>query len=1235
MTATQEMSMETELLKEVENYLPDMRGFLRVLAVDGSSQHGETVKELFRMTHSIRGAASMVQLNDLSKTAGLMEDVLETLLEKKRDWNEQLIDVMKQTIESIGLYCTSMYEGTADGTKLYESTLQLFEPINALPLVATAADNEDTIGEDALLALFGDESDEDSTDDLFQELFDEKDMDDAGDGLVVAPAADFVAGDLDFDAFLETADDDSQKESLDRFLGVAESKSQGLTSEVTAEGKTPAPLSTGIDPDLQESFNEEAEEHLDNINRQLNEFSSIDTIIKIVGEYRERLHSIRRSVHTLKGAAAVIGIETVAEWGHTFEDFLDSLHDESPVLSQESIAAMQDGTTIIEKLVADPTADVSAEIVVLQAVFLAVLAKSSSARTNIGEERIATDLGVEIESQVRIEHVADVSEKNTSAIAPELMESFDEEAGEHLDNISRQLNELSASVNKATVVEAEHRERLHSLLRSVHTLKGAAAVIGLKSVAGWGHEFEDFLDNLHDNSDIISPESIAAMQDGTDILEKIVTNPAADVSADIKALQAVFPSVMAASLKSSESIEEEDVVQNGLEEESIEPCTSQNPSYTGMQTVEEHLEKNKQELSQESQKSAARKGTAPLRITGSKNKQKQLRKSTLRVGSDKIAELMGLSGDMTINLSSFEDSTSFMQSNLDEFELTLKRLKGIASSLEAGYELASIPHVSTTSDGGQDEFDPLEMDRYSELHILIRSLNEAIVDLDSIKSQASTVQGSWKQAIDRQRMVVSEVQASVNSIQMTPFSTLGNRLYKTVRESARVTGKKIRLLIKGGSIEMDTSVWDILIDALMHMLRNCVDHGIESVDVRKQLDKPGQATITIDCSRQGSRFVLRLSDDGSGLDYEAIRSRGIALYPESGVEKMDNNALAALIFKQGFSVREKVTTMSGRGVGMDVVRDAIEQLNGFIEVQSTPGEGTEFVLSMPIIVAQLPALMVLFGNQQFAVPMRDVTTVLRLSAEEMSKEHFKFGNEQLPLLWPVDLLRLKPSTRVTGTENRSQNNPIAFVVDTGNRRGVLMADAVLGQKNIIFKNLGSHLQDIPYVAGATILGDGSLVPILQTEDMFRRSEKFIRAEDTARIVSKNGEKKLEILIVDDSISVRKVLSNFVQSHDWYATVASDGVDGMKKIREQKPDLVLLDIEMPRMNGFEVLQAMQTQTAYRDVPVLMLTSRSAVKYREKATELGASGFVTKPYKDDELFSLICGLTGQETAERDQQ
>ena len=315
---------------------------------------------------------------------------------------------------------------------------------------------------------------------------------------------------------------------------------------------------------------------------------------------------------------------------------------------------------------------------------------------------------------------------------------------------------------------------------------------------------------------------------------------------------------------------------------------------------------------------------------------------------------------------------------------------------------------------------------------------------------------------------------------------------------------------------------------------------------------------------------------------------------------------------------------------MDVVRDALDQLDGFIEVNSNLGKGTEFVLSMPIVVAQLPALIVMFGREQFAVPMRDVTRVLRLSDQERKRDTIELNGEPLPLLRPVDLLRLKGPDTSDHSRHSLQDTSIALVVETGGRRGVLMADAVIGQRNVVFKSLGSHLQNISCIAGATILGDGSLVPILQTEDLFSRVETAPQFNDVSNTVGSDEVKTLEILIADDSISIRKVLSNFITAQGWHPTAAHDGIDAMEKIRNMAPDVIILDIEMPRMNGFEVLQSLQSQSAYRDIPVLMLTSRSAGKYREKAAGLGASGFVTKPFQDDELVSLINGLTAQKMA-----
>ncbi len=1209
MTEAQEMSIVTELIREVESYLPDMSGFLGALAEDGAGHNEDDVKELHRMTHTIKGTAAMVQLDELSKTAAIMEDVLDDILAGKQAWNGQLIQVMTATVDHIGVYCASLRKGETDGGELHQTTRDAFESVSDSFSADESLNDDSSLDEEALFALLGDDEEDESSDDFFKQLSDEEESTESDDELEI---------------LLGGAGIDSEGAELDVFLGAA------------TEESLPA-AGTAIDPELQACFNEEVAQHLEDLGSQLNRLSSSVTGPTGINEdLRDTLHSIRRSVHTMKGAAAVIGIEPVASWGHDFEDFLDWLHDESDILSPEIVTLMLDGSDLLEKIADNPGLEVAAEISAIKDRFQLFIAECSAGQEEtesiIPEEASVASgedldifLGTDDSDSIELgldAMVEDALPSAAPAIDPELQESFDEEAEEHLDNIGRQLNELSSSVSEQAAVSDEYRERLHSIRRSVHTLKGAAAVIGIEPVADWGHDFEDFLDSLHDESDTISPESLAAMQDGADILEKIALNPAVDVRDEISSLQDKFPAIMAESSIGAEIAPEESSSQPGEEAETAELVAD---------PVKE------QTFHGEARKEAVAKQSIPVRISGSNNRRKQTRKKTLRVGSEKISEIMGLGGDMAINLSSFENSMSSMQSSLTEFEIALQRLEGIASSLEAGYELATIPHhLGAGAGAGEDEygitdeFDPLEMDRYSELHVLIRSLNEAVVDLSSIREQSFEAQDSWRLAIDRQRRIVGDVQGAVQSIQMTPFSTLANRLYKTVRESARVTGKKVRLLIEGGSMEMDTHIWDVLADALMHMLRNCVDHGVEPAEERQWADKPEQATIRINCSRRGSRFILRLSDDGGGLDHDAIRNRALTLYPESGVEQMDNNELAALIFNQGFSIRSQVTSISGRGVGMDVVRDALDQLDGFIEVNSNLGQGTEFVLSMPIVVAQLPALIVMFGREQFAVPMRDVTKVLRLSDQERKRDTVELNGEPLPLLRPVDLLRLKRPAASADSRHGMQDTSIALVVESGGRRGVLVADAVIGQRNVVFKSLGSHLQNIPCIAGATILGDGSLVPILQTEDLFSRIGNTAQLSEAPTTVGNDEEKTLEILIADDSISIRKVLSNFITAQGWHPTAAHDGVDAMEKIQDMEPDVIILDIEMPRMNGFEVLQSLQSQSAYRDIPVLMLTSRSAGKYREKAAELGASGFVTKPFQDDELVVLINGLTAQKTA-----
>lgn len=573
-----------------------------------------------------------------------------------------------------------------------------------------------------------------------------------------------------------------------------------------------------------------------------------------------------------------------------------------------------------------------------------------------------------------------------------------------------------------------------------------------------------------------------------------------------------------------------------------------------------------------------------------------------------------------------------MSGTTKELDMILQRLKNINSSLEAGYELASIPHLGSSEDGQDsdmvEDFDPLEMDRYSELNILIRSLTEAVSDLDSIMGQNALDTASWQKTIEHQGMILKDLQNRMMGIRMTPFSTLSSRMHRTVREAERTTGHPAQLTIEGESIMMDTRVWEVMADPLLHILRNAVAHGgsLPQKGRGKGEDDSEGLSITIQARRKGGLCILQVSDTGKGLDYQAIRIKGMKLYPNERVNLMSDSELADLIFRHGFSSTGAITNIAGRGVGMDVVRDAVDQLNGSIELISEQGQGTAFIMRLPVAVAQLPAILARFGNQVYAIPMHDVASVVRATAKEKKAREYTFDGNKILLLHPAEIPGFETG-RLSGHENFTEDDQALIIVHTGRKQAAMLCEQLVGQRDIVFKDLGSHLHSVPCVSGVTIMGDGSLIPILQVEEVLRTWRTASKKQQAQGHLQRPVQEPtlLRVLVVDDSISVRKVVSNLITQQGWMPIAARNGIEAIEKIREEKPDIVLLDVEMPRMNGFEVLQALQAQPELHDIPVAMLTSRSAEKYQTKARELGARGFMTKPFKADEVISFIRKVT----------
>ena len=458
-------------------------------------------------------------------------------------------------------------------------------------------------------------------------------------------------------------------------------------------------------------------------------------------------------------------------------------------------------------------------------------------------------------------------------------------------------------------------------------------------------------------------------------------------------------------------------------------------------------------------------------------------------------------------------------------------------------------------------------------------------------------------------------------LRMTPLSVLSARMHRTVREAERSTGHPAQLVLEGESIMMDTRVWDTMADALMHILRNSVAHGGSP---------ERQLTVHIKAERRGGQFSLRIKDDGKGLNYDAIRAKAMKLYPLERISSMNDEKLAALIFRHGFSSAGSISSIAGRGVGMDVVRDSVQLLNGSIEISSIRGKGLELLIRLPVAVAQLHAVLVRLAGQIYAVPMHDINSAARVRPEEITGSDYEAASgERIPLLNPAAI----PGFHVgTVGEIPPESELAVLVIHAGSKQAALLCEQIIGQRDIVFKDLGNHLYTVPCIAGVTIMGDGSLVPIIQTDDLLKKWVELAVPSFEMTEEEHAEERPLQVLVVDDSISVRKVVSNFLIQQGWQPTVARNGIEALERIREEKPDLVLLDVEMPRMNGFEVLQALQSQPDLHDIPVVMLTSRSADKYREKASQLGARGFMTKPFKEDEAIELIRSMTsGQVLAE----
>jgi chemosensory pili system protein ChpA (sensor histidine kinase/response regulator) len=599
--------------------------------------------------------------------------------------------------------------------------------------------------------------------------------------------------------------------------------------------------------------------------------------------------------------------------------------------------------------------------------------------------------------------------------------------------------------------------------------------------------------------------------------------------------------------------------------------------------------------------------------------------STLRVRAEALGGFINTAGEIGIARTRIEGELRTLRRSLLDLTENVIRLRNQLREVELQAETQMQSRIAQ-ADSAHGEFDPLEMDRYTRLQELTRMMAESVGDVTTVQQQLLRNLDGAELALHSQARFARDLQQALMQVRMVPFDSLADRLHRVVRQSAKDQRKRVNLDIRGGRIEIDRSVLERMTIAVEHMLRNAVAHGIESVEERRAAGKEEIGQITLSVLQIGNEIAIDLSDDGRGLDYDAIRTRGIERGLIRPDEDTDERKLTNLIFTSGFSTAETISTIAGRGVGMDVVRAEAAALGGRIDVDASEGQGTRFRIYLPLTLAVTQALLVRAGAASYAIPSSMIAQAMELRSDAIERVRADGFVE-----WQGQRFDYRYLPELLG-DRRSRPEIHRFnwmlLLRAGNEYLAVHVDSLRGNQEIVVKSAGPQLLRIVGVSGATVLGDGEIVLILNPialASRFPAPDPSVFATtglpQEAAVPAADPVRTPTVMVVDDSLTVRKITGRLLEREGYRVLTAKDGTDALDQLEEALPDVILSDIEMPRMDGFEFVRNLRADERTRDVPVFMITSRLADKHRDYADKLGANEYLGKPYDEEELLRLL--------------
>ncbi len=794
------------------------------------------------------------------------------------------------------------------------------------------------------------------------------------------------------------------------------------------------------------------------------------------------------------------------------------------------------------------------------------------------------------------------------AIDPELFPIFEEEGAELMPQLGGALRQWAA--------RPDNQSARMEVLRALHTLKGSARLAGALRLGEMAHRIESEIEYL--GSEVVASQEFEPLLNRFDAMQAAFEGlrhaAAAAASAILPA--AVEPLVQPVAVSAPAAVEALEAQETSLE--SAVPVES----------------------------SSARKLVIPAPQAMAMQPLRQAASASIRVRSQLLDRMVNQAGEVMITRSRLEAELGQLRGSLNDMSGNLNRLRQQLRDIELQAETQMQSRLAQAKEA-QAGFDPLEFDRFTRVQELTRMMAESVNDVATVQRTLQRTVEATEDDLIAQARQTRELQRDLLRTRMVEFEGISERLYRVVRQASKDTGKQVRLDLLGGTIEMDRGMLDRMMPAFEHLLRNCVAHGIESPQGRADAGKEPVGLITVHLRHEGNDVSVDFSDDGAGLDLHRIREKALSLGLVGADQPLDDQEAANLIFTPGFTTAAQVTELAGRGIGMDVVRSEVNALGGRIETSTAPGKGTHFKLVLPLTTAVTQVVMMRAGNLSVGVPANVVETVRRASARELQQAYntgtLDVAGEAVPFFWSGALLQ---ASHHSG-EAQAKTTPIV-IFRSAAQRIALHVDEVLGNREVVVKNLGPQLSRLPGLAGMSVLASGAVVLIYNPVALASVYGEQARAWSADRaephMLEASGGDAVKataptpaapqiplILVVDDSITVRRVTQRLLQREGYRVSMAADGLQALERLQEERPAVVLSDIEMPRMDGFDLARNIRADVRLNSLPIIMITSRIAEKHREHAKELGVDHYLGKPYSEDELMSLVRHYCAAEIAD----